>query len=658
MAIIFSARSSTQYKTINGTDVGEELYGTTEDETIVGQGGDDMLYGWYGDDLLQGGAGDDYLNGEDGQDTLDGGEGYDRISHYYDPAAVTVDLSVGVAIDGNGVKDVLKSIESVSGSLFSDTLVGNDQNNTFAGYKGNDTIDGGGGVDWLRYDIDDDIGGTLGIIVNLAQGFAYDGWGTRDTISNFENVDTGGANDRVTGDAGDNNFWLSGGDDTARGLDGDDKLYGKNGDDLLEGGAGDDYIRPGEGADTIKGGEGDDELSYADMSGVTVDMVTGIASDADGIVDSFEGIENVQGSLEGDKVVGDDGNNIIAGLNGSDTLNGGEGIDRLSFWSEDYYGATSGVTVDLSAGIAIDGWGNTDFISGFEEVVTGNFDDTIAADSGDNRLLSYGGDDLIKGAAGDDSIDGGDGNDTLDGGTGEDWLAYFSSSSSVIVRLGKGSAKSGDGDVDLFKNFENLFGSSYNDKLFGNGKDNVLTGHEGKDVLNGLKGTDTVSYALDADWGGDAGVKINLGKRFGVDGFGDRDKLIKIENAIGSTEDDWIRGSKKDNALDGLEGDDRLFGLGGADTLTGGAGNDTLSGGSGADTFVFGEGFGSDVIVDFKGQDILQFEGVSDETDAGAFLAAYGAEVNGDYVIEVDGNTLTLKGITDAALIESALLLA
>ncbi|MEY8881336.1 hypothetical protein [Donghicola sp. XS_ASV15] len=657
MAMTFSARSTTQYKTISGTDAGENLYGTSEDETIVGQAGDDAIYGGDGDDLLQGGAGDDYLNGEGGQDTLDGGAGYDRISHYYDTAAVTVDLAAGVAIDGNGVKDVLKNIESVSGSLYGDTLVGNDENNSFAGYKGYDTIDGGGGTDWLRYDIDYRLGGTKGIVVNLAQGSGYDGWGNRDTISNFENVETGDANDSVTGDAGDNYFWLSGGNDTAYGRAGDDSLYGKDGNDLLDGGAGDDYIRPGAGVDTINGGEGSDELSYADAGAVSVDMVSGIATEADGNVDTFESIESVQGSSEGDSIIGDDGDNLIAGLNGSDTLEGGAGFDRLSFWTEDYYGATDGVTVDLSAGIAIDGWGNTDFITGFEQVEGGDFDDTIAGDSGDNRVFGNDGDDLIDGAEGDDSIDGGDGNDTINGGSGEDWLSYFNSSSSVVVRLGKGASKSSEGDVDLFKNFENVYGSNYKDKLFGNAKDNVLSGHKGNDVLNGLKGSDTVSYEYDAQFGGDAGVTINLGKRFGVDGFGDRDKLVKIENAIGSTEDDLIRGSKKDNQLEGLEGDDRLLGLKGADTLVGGAGNDKLRGGAGADTFVFGEGFGADVILDFKGQDVLQFEGVSDEGDSSAFLAAHGSAVNGNYIIEVDGNSLTLKGVTDAAMIESALIL-
>lgn len=80
----------------------------------------------------------------------------------------------------------------------------------------------------------------------------------------------------------------------------------------------------------------------------------------------------------------------------------------------------------------------------------------------------------------------------------------------------------------------------------------------------------------------------------------------RIENAVGGSGDDRLRGSGADNRLDGGAGDDRLSGAGGADVLVGGAGRDVLRGGAGADAFVFGQGDlagrtakGADVILDF-----------------------------------------------------------
>jgi len=69
----------------------------------------------------------------------------------------------------------------------------------------------------------------------------------------------------------------------------------------------------------------------------------------------------------------------------------------------------------------------------------------------------------------------------------------------------------------------------------------------------------------------------------------DGDRRALIENAIGGSGRDIIRGNAADNHLTGNGGGgaDRLFGHAGDDTLIGGAGRDVLFGDRGADTFRF-----------------------------------------------------------------------
>ena len=80
-----------------------------------------------------------------------------------------------------------------------------------------------------------------------------------------------------------------------------------------------------------------------------------------------------------------------------------------------------------------------------------------------------------------------------------------------------------------------------------------------------------------------------------LDGYGDLDHLISIENVVGTdriqsgstTWSDLISGSTTINVLDGRWGNDALLGQEGDDTLIGGTGFDWLTGGAGADLFQF-----------------------------------------------------------------------
>ena len=125
----------------------EYVYGSNYNDTLIGGNGNDILFGNDGDDSLSGGKGDDDLRGGVGNDTLDGSAGIDSTGYYDATGSVTVNLALGFASGAGVGTDTLISIEHVAGSDYSDTLIGDSNNNRLAGGKGNDTLTGGGGND-------------------------------------------------------------------------------------------------------------------------------------------------------------------------------------------------------------------------------------------------------------------------------------------------------------------------------------------------------------------------------------------------------------------------------------------------------------------------------------------------------------------------------
>src|SRR5690606_28640844 len=143
----------------------------------------------------------------------------------------------------------------------------------------------------------------------------------------------------------------------------------------------------------------------------------------------------------------------------------------------------------------------------------------------------------------------------------------------VTVDLGITVAQdTGDGE-DTLISIENLIGSDFDDTLRGNTKDNVITGGLGRDYIHGGGGVDTASYA-DAT----GGVRVDLSRVTYQDTISaGRDRLVSIENLVGSAYADTLIGNEESNTLNGGAGDDILRGLAGNDTLNGGAGFDIAS---------------------------------------------------------------------------------
>ena len=254
----------------------------------------------------------------------------------------------------------------------------------------------------------------------------------------------------------------------------DNHIQGGGGADLISGGTGDDELTGGLGNDTLNGGTGSDTADFSDKAyGLTIGLNAGNATVRLGAeTDTLISIENLIGGSAADRLTGDVGNNWLSGGQGNDVLesgsgndvvDGGEGNDLIvggegagddTYFGGDgtdtvkYTSAKAGILVDLTKGIATSagkgdaaGIGN-DSLSGIENVIGGNFSDTVLGNDADN------------------TITGGRGNDSVDGGSGSDTVVFSGARSAYRIR---GSAASGSISVsstaegaDLLTNIEFL----------------------------------------------------------------------------------------------------------------------------------------------------------------------------------------------------------
>ena len=155
----------------------------------------------------------------------------------------------------------------------------------------------------------------------------------------------------------------------------------------LTGTAGDDVLLAGTGDTTLNGGAGNDVL------------VAGAGNNS---------------------LYGGDGNDLLIGGPGNDLLDGGAGNDTAS-----YARASAGVSVDLGhVGQQNTVGAGLDTLTGIENLVGSDYNDTLIGNDGDNLLNGGAGNDVLKGGAGNDTLIGGRGDDSLSGGSGNDVFVW------------------------------------------------------------------------------------------------------------------------------------------------------------------------------------------------------------------------------------------
>jgi Ca2+-binding RTX toxin-like protein len=150
----------------------DSLYGGDGNDSLDGGLGNDSLYGGAGDDILFGGLIDynataSYINSRwvydtetDGKETLDGGNGIDTANYQLSILPIIADLATNNIINPSNspssmgtqriLKATLKDIENIIGSIYADTISGNNFDNCLDGEAGSDTLTGASGNDTLK----------------------------------------------------------------------------------------------------------------------------------------------------------------------------------------------------------------------------------------------------------------------------------------------------------------------------------------------------------------------------------------------------------------------------------------------------------------------------------------------------------------------------
>jgi Ca2+-binding RTX toxin-like protein len=561
------------------------------------------------------------LQGYSGNDTYNISSNYSddaglRITYHPLDVGITADLENGWVDKGiYGIDTIFNNSSrgfELRGTRQADQMTGSTQDESFISRGGDDTIDGAGGFDRVRYDR----GGVEGgVNVNLTTGLATGVWygaAFTHTLANVEYVvGNNFGNDVLVGNQFANRFVGKHGDDTINGMAGNDTLFGDAGNDRIDAGDGDDRVEGGADADLIFLGAGEDTVA-----GQSYEL------EGDRIVD-MERLETV--------VIYD----ILSSPVGSAvfTLNrdrdtgfteldlGSDGSVELAFTAEGDF------DIFTTSSYAWNGRYSLVLQADYDPATTffgDGADNSFTGTSNDERLLGEAGDDTLNGGAGDDSLYGGPGADLLIGGPGSDviyvdsaadrvaesrsWAGHDTVISSVDFRMGRKHIE----DLELTGNARIGAGNGLQNVIKGNDGDNILDGGKNNDTLIGGEGNDT--YLLRAP--GDTAVEefgegVDTVKAYGSFALGAHVERLYMQNVlskagtpvnfngIGNGLDNTIVGTPYDNTIVGREG------------------RDTLKGQAGADTFVFDRALGVDNvdrIIDFNVNtanegDILKFKG-------------------------------------------------
>ncbi len=357
---------------------------------------------------------------------------------------------------GEWFEDATGTNDSVTGTSYGDIILAGGGHDIVFGYGGGDTIDGGSGNDYL-YGIDDadsikggsgndEIHGNAGadtldggtdfdtvsfynstaVSINLSTGIHTGGFATGDVLMNFEC------------------YTLTVNDDTLIGDASGQLIFALEGADSISAGGGNDTMYGDAGADTIDGGDGADWMLYTDSAAVNINLLTGTHSGTDAAGDVYQNIEffslsqysdsfvadaNVEniygmdgddtlvggnintfiiGGNGADSILGGTQNDVIFGDTGADTVDGGSGANSMN-----YSASTSGVTVNLLTNANSGGYAQGDVLSNITYVVGSSYADHITGDGLANGIFSAGGNDTIIGGGGSDNLYGNNDLDTF-----------------------------------------------------------------------------------------------------------------------------------------------------------------------------------------------------------------------------------------------------
>jgi Ca2+-binding RTX toxin-like protein len=420
-----------------GAGGGDQVNGDLGDDKILGgAGANDEVAGDLGIDVVNGGPGkEDLVHGDYGYDRMSGGAGGGDIASFATARAGGKGSGVWVSLKkhrayGDG-HDRLFGFESLEGSAFRDTLIGNRRANTIDGGPGDDQLIGGGGRDALDggqgtdgckgakgrttscgrerppkasayVELDPTPGGGAGLQVIGGGGrdqfaVAYDETTETFSVAARKGLAIGagcahlpGNQAAVTCAANGPARWLMAdlgpGSDSLRvegtlAAVGSVRFAGGLGNDTIHAGPEDDLVEAGPGSDHLYGGDG-----------------------ADGLVGGLPGPTYLYGEGSGDLLAA--GGGCAGGA-----LVGGPGRDDASFAETQAHPGLLIVSFPKhSAWITTVKNCKHVHLSSTDEDMEGSFDnDVLIGDGGPNSMLGQPGEDRFYGNGGDDVIDARDG---------------------------------------------------------------------------------------------------------------------------------------------------------------------------------------------------------------------------------------------------------
>jgi Ca2+-binding RTX toxin-like protein len=549
-------------------------------------------------DTIVGSSGNDTIFGVGGADSIDAASGADMVVYSTSFQVVTT--------SGGGTET----------NTTTDTILSTASQNMAADL----TVDGGNGVDTLRFDTDRYDGSTLMFSAPVAisdSDFAK--------VIRFENLVLNGTGTQAVTLAANANTAFASGITvttavTATSLNFDASnanwtrtahVTGTNNADTITGGAANDTLIGGSGNDTITAGTGNDNLSGGD--------------DADSFVlaSNLTSADTISG---GDAGTNTDTLTFTDANGAADDLNNVTGIETITLGN-----ITTNVVVTTVDTLVASGATLT--VNG-SSLTTGTMTWNGAAETNGKFSIAGGGAaDTIIGGAGNDTIDGGLGADSITAGAGDDSLLGGAGNDTFVlgVHLTSADTISGEGHSDTLT-FTDANGAA--DDL------NNVTGIE--TIILGNTTTNVVVTTVNA--------MLIAGTSLTVDGTalttgtltwnGSAETNATFSITGGDAADTIIGGSVNDTILGGT-GDDVITGRGGLDSLDGGAGNDvflfasaaelaadvTVIGGSETDTIRMDTGSTALTLADADFADVIQVENL-DLTGTAAQTVTLGAQTN------------------------------
>lgn len=568
---------------------------------------DDFIGTAENDQFFGGLAEEESFSGGSGADTIYGGSAEDPFTDYAayfsesGGQGIVADLEANQITDTYGFVDTVANIEGVDGSYYSDLIKGSSGRNALFGAQGSDTIygfdgtdyldggegndqqfggvdddilsglagadilDGGLGRDEVRYDRDARKGGANGVTVNLAEGWAIDGFGDTDTLISIERVRGTDFADWIVG----SNF--------------NDDLVTGAGNDTVAAGAGDDWIdiwdASSVGSKQIDGGAGWDGVGYGDglLDAFRPSVAYGTPTSSLNFVDG-SGLVRLTVTVMQDGVV------EVMRLAGDGTV---LGIDQLTSVEQVWMhaailnGVQDRVRIDIDA--------NAGTLTAFRyprvELIGTDGDDVIVVaaelmargmsldDPGlEVQVFSLGGNDLIdlSGVSVQTYVQAEAGDDTLIGGEGQDFLYGGSGNDSLIGDSGRDILSGGDGDDLIDASTGTVESQSYGDGIIGSLGSDTILGHVGAYETVWAGGLD-LTYENVSATGGITVTFDSYASGTVVSGTPGliSDTFTAVDFVIGTSEADTFFGG------DGAFLAEMVF--------VGGAGNDFISGGGVSD---------------------------------------------------------------------------